>query len=819
MSYDVYKSRILEYLVDAGGRALRTTIQKELGIPKASMTDVMKEMLSKSLINVFSTFGNKTYWEITLNGKKIYQYGEGPIPDYRLPSIVEEYLSKKTGFKGFRSIQETFIRRTLLNSKRNVTVFGPPASGKTLIAEMSMIRELQKGGKVLYVTPYKALDRQKFKDFQTFTKLGFPVAISDGDHPMSRELLKKTPVILATYERAFGAISAGEDWLDDISLVCADEITLLGEDRGTTVDSLLTVFMTDISSNPRIITLSSHIGNKYQVAEWLQADPVIEDIYHNIDEFVAYEDDGHIVLWNRNGEITRVKTKRSIVEYLVGQNVVKGETTLVFVKTRWEARVIAKKLKGLCEKMQQNAIDAKIQQCFDRLEEKTSLVKELCELLKFGIGFHHAGLPMEMRNLVEDLLQERQIRTVVCTTTLSHGIDYPVDNVVVFLSGLKNRWELDAYVCIQLEGRAGRPGKSRANKISGKGRAFLITEKDDATTCMEKYVFGRPETVIPDTLSEDNLARLVLVLLGISKGQTKNVNDVIDSVSSTLAAANVSGGKDIARPIKNIIIKLERYGMLKRENGKLIITELGKFMNTINISPYDVRLVLNTLEKPHTHKITFRPRRARSVKKNKKDISDLALLHLACCIDVAKKTRVAGRPLPFTSSGERMYTTIVDPSNINEEKFIASLLKALVLMDWISENPLGEISGRYLGYDDYDVYQLGMYASRSLVKIGQIARRLNMSDLADRVRVLSVRCKFGVKADLARSRIILLKGIGRVRGRRLLKQGFNLKKLTRSTWELASVFKDTELRRSVIEQSRKMVKNEGSQDNLERLRE
>lgn len=36
-SYDVHKSQILEYLVDAGGRALRTTIQKELGIPKASI--------------------------------------------------------------------------------------------------------------------------------------------------------------------------------------------------------------------------------------------------------------------------------------------------------------------------------------------------------------------------------------------------------------------------------------------------------------------------------------------------------------------------------------------------------------------------------------------------------------------------------------------------------------------------------------------------------------------------------------------------------------------------------------------------------------
>lgn len=810
MSYNTHESQILKYLMDAGGRALRPRIEKDLGIARASMTDIKDKMVSKGLIKVLSTFGNKTYWEISFLGKKAYQYGDGPIPEYDLPPIVEKYLEKKPGFKRFRSIQDTFIRRGLISSKNNVTAFGPPASGKTLIAEMVMIRELQKGGKVLYLTPYKALDRQKFKDFQIFQKFDFPVIISDGDHPQSQERLKKTRIILATYERAFGAVSACEEWLDDISLVCADEITLLGEDRGAAIDSLLTVFMTAMPSNPRIITLSSHIGNKFEVSKWLQSEPVIEDIYHNIDEFVAYRDGGQVVLCNKNGETKHIKTDLSVVEYLVSQNVANEETTLVFVSTRLESQIIAKKLEKLHEHTIHDSVKPEIEKCIDKIEEKTPLVNELCKLLESGIAFHHAGLPMRMRNLVEDLLQERKIKTVVCTTTLSHGIDYPVDNVIVFLSGLKNRWELDAYVCVQLEGRAGRPGKSKADKIAGKGKAYLITTKDDATRCMEKYVFGKPEKVIPDTVSNSNLNRLILVLLGFSKEESKYIEDITDSIRSTLSASYLTSENQISKSVKRAIGELNKQGMLEEKKGKMIITEIGEFMNKINVSPHDANVVVSAFEKPYSQTIMFKPRTISIKRDKKRDISDFALLHLACCIDVAKKMRRTIPHFHFYSTDKVFHSTVIDPKVLGKKDFIEGLSKALVLTEWINEIPLGRISGRYLGYDDQDVYQLGMYASRSLTKISQIARRLNLNDLAERTDVLSVRCRHGVKQDLAQSGIVSIRGIGRVRGRRLLDKGFDLQKLSKSTRELASTLKDPELQRSVIKQAKEMTMDERS---------
>jgi len=803
MSYDAYQKNILGYLIDVGGRALRVEVERDLKIPKASMSDVLRKMESGGLVKIHQTFGNKTYLEITFEGKSFYQYGIDGPQEYDLPLYIKEYLAKKSGFSGFRPIQEEFVRRGLIDSRKNVTVFGPPACGKTLIAEMCMVKEVHRGGKVLYATPYKALDRQKFKDFQTFVKFEFPVLITDGDHPVLHDDLKNTPIVIATYERIFGAVSSGEEWLNDISFVCADEITLLGDDRGATLDSLLTILMTELPSNPRIITLSSHVGNKFDIAKWLQAEAVVEDIYHDIEEYIVFRDDDKIVLWNKTGEITETVTDEFIVEHLVHLANNKDETTLVFVKTRAEAQKIAGMLRKLYIKPF-DSIEKKITNRLSSLEERTQLTDELTELLKYGIGFHHAGLPMEMRNLVEDLLEERLVKTVVCTTTLSHGIDYPVDNVIVFLAGLRNRWELDKYVCIQLEGRAGRPGKSQADNISGKGRAYLIVEKGNAEQYMEKYVFGKPEAIMPDTDSDENLSKLVLVLVGISRSQTLRKDEISEIVGNCFATVNVQQ-KRLAQSVSKILKKLVKYGMLEYRNKQYEITDIGKFINKVNLSPIDANIILNVLLSKNVLKIKIDGRKLGISKANTNEVTDFGLLHLASCIDITKKIRSSIPPIPMNKNKIK-FLTIVPPTG-EKRSYIETFLKGLVLNDWINEVSLRDISTQYFGYDDYDVYQLGNYAARSLLKISQVAQLLEQDHISKQAEKLAVRCRYGVKTDLANSRLVQLTGIGRVRGRRLFDKGFNLTKLQNSkSSDLKHLLSDERLRKSVITQSKEMTK-------------
>ncbi len=80
--------------------------------------------------------------------------------------------------------------------------------------------------------------------------------------------------------------------------------------------------------------------------------------------------------------------------------------------------------------------------------------EELIDLLKRGIGIHHAGMNRKYRQCVEMLFRKRYLRVVIATGTLALGINMPCATVVfsgdsVFLTALNFR---------QAAGRAGRRG-------------------------------------------------------------------------------------------------------------------------------------------------------------------------------------------------------------------------------------------------------------------------------------------------------------------------------------------------------------------------
>ena len=59
--------------------------------------------------------------------------------------------------------QEKAIR--VINDEESLLVAAPTGAGKTLIAEYAIERCLEKGGRILYTSPVKALSSQKFRDF------------------------------------------------------------------------------------------------------------------------------------------------------------------------------------------------------------------------------------------------------------------------------------------------------------------------------------------------------------------------------------------------------------------------------------------------------------------------------------------------------------------------------------------------------------------------------------------------------------------------------------------------------------------------------
>lgn len=97
-----------------------------------------------------------------------------------------------------------------------------------------------------------------------------------------------------------------------------------------------------------------------------------------------------------------------------------------------------------------------------------------------GVAFHHAGVDINDRTLVERLFLEGGISVICCTSTLSVGVNLPahlviLKNTVTWAdNGTKEYVDLEV---MQMLGRAGRP------QFDDSGVAVIMTRRENK----EKY--------------------------------------------------------------------------------------------------------------------------------------------------------------------------------------------------------------------------------------------------------------------------------------------------------------------------------------------
>lgn len=115
------------------------------------------------------------------------------------------------------------------------------------------------------------------------------------------------------------------------------------------------------------------------------------------------------------------------------------------------------------KKLQQAELDGFVYQL-----RKKYIREDLIDLLKRGIGVHHAGMNRKYRQCVEMLFRKGFLRVVIATGTLSLGINMPCATVVfsgdsVFLTALNFR---------QAAGRSGRRGFDLLGNVVFQGISF-----------------------------------------------------------------------------------------------------------------------------------------------------------------------------------------------------------------------------------------------------------------------------------------------------------------------------------------------------------
>ena len=192
-----------------------------------------------------------------------------------LPEKAKEVL-KKEKITELRPAQEKAIQAGLFKGK-NLLVCTPTASGKTLIAEMAATKNILEGkGKTIYIVPLVALATEKYKEFKRKYEHLFKIALSIGDYDRSETQLIDADLIICTAEKLDSLIRHHSPWLKFVSLVVVDEIHLMNDvRRGPTLEIIITV-LKKVLPNIQIIGLSATIGNPAELAEWLNAELVLD---------------------------------------------------------------------------------------------------------------------------------------------------------------------------------------------------------------------------------------------------------------------------------------------------------------------------------------------------------------------------------------------------------------------------------------------------------------------------------------------------------------------------------------------------------------
>lgn len=188
----------------------------------------------------------------------------------------KSYNSISSRITEFRPCQTKALESGLLN-RNNLLICTPTASGKTLIAEMAILNTIRKHNKkAIYVAPLKALASEKYREFKKLHSKDFNIKLSVGDYDDGSTLLQND-LILTTSEKLDSLIRHNPNCVSNVKLIVVDEIHLLNDaGRGPTLEIMITL-LKRIIKELQVVGLSATIGNPKELADWLDANLVIDN--------------------------------------------------------------------------------------------------------------------------------------------------------------------------------------------------------------------------------------------------------------------------------------------------------------------------------------------------------------------------------------------------------------------------------------------------------------------------------------------------------------------------------------------------------------
>ncbi|KAI3375127.1 hypothetical protein L3Q82_021643, partial [Scortum barcoo] len=397
------------------------------------------------------------------------------------------FLNRANTAAKFRSVFNEFPFFNYVQSKalddvlytgRNFVASAPTGSGKTVLFELAIIRLLMETSepwrdvKAVYMAPIKALCSQCFESWKKkFGPLGLSCKELTGDTEIDDFFeIQDSHIILTTPEKWD---SMTRKWKDNcllqlIRLFLIDEVHVVKDaTRGATLEVVVsrmkavhayrTAQSPETGLSMRFVAVSATIPNISDIADWLsnESGPAT---YLDMDESHRPVKLRKVVLgFPCSPNQTEFKFDLSLNYKMANiiQTYSNQKPTLVFCSTR----------KGVQQSATVLAKDARF---IMSIEHKQRLMKyansildsKLRDLVMLGVGYHHAGVDLSDRKLIEKAFIMGDLPVLFTTRTLAMGVNLPAHLVVIkstmqYVAGSCEEYsEADL---LQMIGRAGRP--------------------------------------------------------------------------------------------------------------------------------------------------------------------------------------------------------------------------------------------------------------------------------------------------------------------------------------------------------------------------
>ncbi|MDD5053923.1 MAG: DEAD/DEAH box helicase [Candidatus Nanoarchaeia archaeon] len=675
---------------------------------------------------------------------------------HNLPEIIIKALESK-GISELRPPQQSALDKGLMDGK-NLVISSPTGSGKTLAAEIAMINHFEKKEKTLYIVPLKSLASEKYKSFkEDYGKCGVGIGLSIGDLDSPDYRIKDCDVVICTAEKADSLIRHDSAFLKSVSCVIIDEIHLIDDySRGPGLEVLITI-MRKLIPKAQFIALSATISNDSELSNWLSAELVKSD-YRAVKLYEGVYLNG-LLEFNDNKNIEIPCS--SFPEKDLALDTFNNKKQLIFfLSSRRNAQSLANRLSVFSDKCLSNKekgeLDILADKVLHSLEQATEQCKSLAECIRKGVAFHHAGLAQKQKDFVEKGFRDRIIKSICATPTLAAGVNLPAFRVIVRdlkrFSALQGSYYIPVLEVKQMFGRAGRPGMEEW------GEAITLAKSDsEKQEIFDEYIYGEAENVYSKLSSEPHLRTHVLSL--ISGNFCKKISELKDFFKETFFAMQYKDLNEINGIIGKIADELIVWGFIEKKGELMACTSIGRRVCELCLDPLVAYNIINSII------------RSRSVAPSSFNILQSLCYSGGINLLGIKNNEV----MEILSIAENNYLLINEPDSFDFEydNFLKSVKTAMMFESWINEKSEQTMIDEFKVYPG-DLRNLLSSLDWLVYSMQEIGKIMDEKRIMGFLRVMRSRIKYGIKEELFS--LVSMKGIGRVRARKLFSNGIRSEK-------------------------------------------